>query len=269
MKRTLTAVIVLALLAGSLPAQAAGPRRTVAVLDFQLSDALDRALASTLADYTRQSASRAGTYDLVDRANIDAIMQEQVLQSSDVVSEEKAVEIGKLAGAQLIAKGSVTVTGGAYAISLQLIDVETAKIVKVATGTYRGNTEGLLASVQKVASSLFAVRAPVQPWQAAIRSALAPGVGQLTSGRPVMGWLLAGTSVALLGAGGTLGYLLYDAHKTYLTTTGYLVDYDSLWSTVTARRDALIGISAAFGVVYAYGIVDALFFTPRPKEEKR
>ena len=65
---------------------------------------MDANLASTFADYTRETAARAGTYDLVDRTNIDAIMQEQELQASELVSQEKAVEIGKLAGAELIAK---------------------------------------------------------------------------------------------------------------------------------------------------------------------
>jgi hypothetical protein len=265
MKPILATIALVLSVVCSVSAQTPDSRLVVAVLDFQISETMDRNLASTLADYTRETAVRAGTYDLVDRGNIEAIMQEQELQASELVSEEKAVEIGKLAGAELIAKGSVTLTDGAYAISLQLIDVETARIVKVATRTYRGDTQGLLEAVQKVGTALFAVLKPVLPWQAAVRSALVPGLGQITSGRRGMGWTLAGVSAALLGAGGAVGYLLYDGYQDYLSAAGYLTDYDAVWATVTGRRNALIGVAAAFGAVYAYAIVDALVFTARPK----
>ena len=262
-------VALLAALVFTMTAHAADDRPVVAVLDFQVSGTVDRNLASTFADYTRESAVRAGGYELVDRGNIDAILEEQELQASELVSEEKAVEIGKLAGAELIAKGSVTLTDGAYAISLQLIDVQTAKIVRVSTRTYRGGAEGLLDAVSKVGSAVFAAPRLVAPWQAAVRSALVPGLGQVTSGRRAVGWALTGASVALAGAGGAVGYLLYDAYRDYRDATGYLTDYDALWSTVTGRRNALIGLAAAFGTVYVYNIVDALLFTARPKEQTK
>jgi hypothetical protein len=265
----LVMIALMAALVFTVAAYAAEDRPAVAVLDFQISESMDRLLASTFADYARESAARAGQYELVDRGNIDALMKEQELQASELVSEEKAVEIGKLAGAELIAKGSVTLTDGAYAISLQLIDVETAKIVRVATRTYRGGTEGLLDAVSKVGATVFAAPELVLPWQAAVRSALVPGLGQIGSGRRAVGWALTGASVALAGAGGAVGYLLYDAYRDYHDATGYLTDYDALWSTVTGRRNALIGIAAAFGAVYVYNVADAILFTPRPKEESK
>lgn len=56
-------------------------------------------------------------------------MEEQKFQLSGVTDESTAVEIGKLAGADIIVIGSVSYVGNMYYLNIKMIEVETAQIL--------------------------------------------------------------------------------------------------------------------------------------------
>lgn len=70
-----------------------------------------------------------GKVKVVDRQNIARIMEEQKFQLSGVTDESTAVEIGKLAGADIIVIGSVSYVGNMYYLNIKMIEVETAQIL--------------------------------------------------------------------------------------------------------------------------------------------
>lgn len=72
---------------------------------------------------------RSGTFKLVERAQLEAIMKEQALGLSGAIDSAAAAQVGKLAGARLSVLGTVTRVGRSYQISSKLVDTDTAEII--------------------------------------------------------------------------------------------------------------------------------------------
>jgi len=66
---------------------------------------------------------------VIDRQNIEKILEEQNLQMSGVMDQNTAAEIGKLSGADFIVMGTVSAVGKSYYLNIKLISVKTAEIV--------------------------------------------------------------------------------------------------------------------------------------------
>ena len=72
-------------------------------------------------------------YDMLERARIDAIITEQDFQYSGMVSDETAVSIGKLLGANVIIIGDISGSGNTRRLVFRALDVETGKIVGISS----------------------------------------------------------------------------------------------------------------------------------------
>ena len=68
-------------------------------------------------------------FTVVDRTNIALIQQETSFQMSGEVSDETAVSIGQMLGAQVIISGAVSQIGDMYRLRLRSLDVTTAQII--------------------------------------------------------------------------------------------------------------------------------------------
>jgi curli biogenesis system outer membrane secretion channel CsgG len=68
---------------------------------------------------------KAGRFTVVDRGELDKIRAEQRLHMGGEVSDESAVSIGKLIGANLVITGSVI----ANRVTVKALDVKTAEIL--------------------------------------------------------------------------------------------------------------------------------------------
>jgi TolB-like protein len=73
---------------------------------------------------------------IVDRQTLDRIRSEQNFQMSGDVSDESAVSIGQMLGANIVITGSITGTGSAQRISIRALDVRTAQIVAIVRETF-------------------------------------------------------------------------------------------------------------------------------------
>jgi hypothetical protein len=81
-----------------------------------------------LADKLISELVKSDEYVVIERASIDAILQEQGFQASGCTSEECAVEIGQLAGVEKIILGIAARVGDQYTLSVRMIDVATGAI---------------------------------------------------------------------------------------------------------------------------------------------
>jgi curli biogenesis system outer membrane secretion channel CsgG len=77
--------------------------------------------------------TNAGKYDMVERARIDQIIQEQNFQMTGIVSDETAVSIGKFLGAQVIIIGDISGSGNTRRLVFRALDVETGKILGISS----------------------------------------------------------------------------------------------------------------------------------------
>lgn len=109
--------------------------KTIAVLDF--TD-----LQGTVTELGRFLAEELSTnlvigkkqFDVIDRANLNRLLDENKLSRSGLVDPENIKRLGKIAGANAIVTGTVTPLGSSLRISAKVINTETAKIVGAAKG---------------------------------------------------------------------------------------------------------------------------------------
>lgn len=126
-------------------------KRLEAIEDKKLAIVGLHNLVNDLADQTtdglvvfvENAFVNVGKVKVVDRQNIAQIMDEQKFQLSGVTDESTAVEIGKLAGADIIVIGSMSYVGSMYYLNIKMIGVETAQILGSSIAQASDDTEFL------------------------------------------------------------------------------------------------------------------------------
>ena len=166
MDRVLSIVLAALLAALVSPASGSGPAPVLGVLKFQdetggmfLSGGVGRSLTQMLTN----ELSASGSFTVVERQKLRAVLEEQNLSASGLVSRESSIQIGKLTGAQYLVTGTVTAfeedvettttggmfrrtrvqsvsNGGYLAVDLRVIDTTTGEISFART--IEGTTEG-------------------------------------------------------------------------------------------------------------------------------
>lgn len=92
-------------------------------------ETLSKQTIAGLVVFVENAFVNVGKVKVVDRQNIAKIMEEQKFQLSGITDESTAVEIGKLAGADIIVIGSMSYVGSMYYLNIKMIGVETAQIL--------------------------------------------------------------------------------------------------------------------------------------------
>jgi TolB-like protein/Tfp pilus assembly protein PilF len=87
----------------------------------------DQWLGVGIAEALTTDLKKVGLF-LVERAQVEKVMQER--QLTEIFSEQKAIEVGKLAGASILFVGSYQVQGSYLRIDGRLVDVTTAQILQ-------------------------------------------------------------------------------------------------------------------------------------------
>jgi hypothetical protein len=106
------------------------PRNTtVAVLSIG-SD--NTSLSETIIDELEFNLVSARQFTIVDRARLDQIRREQNFQMSGDVSNDSAVSIGGMLGANVVIVGAVNTDGSTGRITVRALDTQTAQIVTMA-----------------------------------------------------------------------------------------------------------------------------------------
>lgn len=226
---------------------------------------------------------------LVDRQNLKAIIDEQTLALSGMISEEQMIEVGKMASADFILTGKIIPSMGAYLISGQITNAETGEIAGAGTiSIAKGETDAAVKELfEQKNYALFA----------AFRSTLIPGWGQAAcneKGHAIISATLCGAGLASTVITGIQQRKQYDEHKSYhalLGTQGYLdekqnianelgldpkdMKIDTIFNerlkekhdTYEDKRSVFVASTAITGGLWALNIVDAII-TGRMAEKK-
>ncbi len=130
---------------------------TIAVLGLEPTG-ISKAESNVLTNRIRSILVNTSRFQVLERANMEAILLEQGFQQSGCTSEECIVEVGQLLGVQKMLTGSVGKFGRVYTIELRIIDVETGKIESASTYDFQGEMENLLTegaqkSLQRILQS--------------------------------------------------------------------------------------------------------------------
>jgi hypothetical protein len=125
--------------------------KTLAVVTLDIgTDKIDQETANGVIVFVENAFVNVGKVKVIDRANIQEIFKEYKFQSSGVIDESTAVEIGKLSGADIIVIGSINRVGGIFYLNIKLIAVQTAEIVGSSIGQAADAAEFLEMTNQAV-----------------------------------------------------------------------------------------------------------------------
>ena len=139
------------------PATTGVPAPTLSVLYFEnhsRSQDLDW-LSSGLADMLASDIAASGAARVVERERLAAVLEEEELQLSGALSDEGAVEVGRMLAAQRIVLGSFALAGTTLRLDARIVDAGSAQVLGAASA--EGSAEDPLALERRLASSLLAV----------------------------------------------------------------------------------------------------------------
>jgi TolB-like protein len=128
-------------------------KSSIAVLPLEESG-ISSSEARVLTDELRSVLVQSGNYIVLERNNMESILQEQGFQLSGCTSTECAVEAGKLLGVEKMVTGSVGKIGELYNINVRLFDVGTGQIENTVSQKHEGSVEDLLDVINQVGIEL-------------------------------------------------------------------------------------------------------------------
>ena len=146
-------------------------KELIAVLDLRGVKA-DEPEVAALTDRLREVLLKTGRYTLVDRSQMEAILDEQALQQTVCTEQECAVQVGRILGVRkIVASKVVKVSDTVWLLSAIMVDVETAETVRAESVQHRGDFFALMT--RQVAALGARLAGPRQP------------AGRKIAGRPV------------------------------------------------------------------------------------
>ncbi|MBE3070114.1 MAG: hypothetical protein IMZ66_07740, partial [Planctomycetes bacterium] len=110
------------------PAEALPPAPTVAILDYEVTAPQTTEMGTQVADLLTVRLSLDDSIHLVERAQLGQVLAEQKLKLQGLASQEQAVEVGKLLGAQLMVVGKMFIMDRQLMIVTRVIGVETGRV---------------------------------------------------------------------------------------------------------------------------------------------
>lgn len=146
-------------------AQNASPKKTnIAVINLKSSSGVTAGEAELISDRLRGELFNTGKINVMERDQMQEILKEQGFQQSGACSNEACmVEIGQLLGVEQLVSGSLGKVGSMFLVNLRIIDVKTAKIIKVVSEDIKGDIEDVVSNLPGIAVKLVseATTAPI------------------------------------------------------------------------------------------------------------
>ncbi len=124
---------------------------TAAVLTFETKGGISKLEASTLTDRFRSELVNLGAFTILERGQMNSILEEQGFQHTGCTSSECAVEAGRLLGVQLMIAGDVGKVGDLLTVDVRMFNVSSGKIVRAIQHDHQGNVSGLVGAMRIIA----------------------------------------------------------------------------------------------------------------------
>ena len=180
-------------------AQLAAGKETVAILDFE-GRGISQMEAQTLTDRLMSEMVNTNAVIMVERNQMEEIMQEQGFQQTGCTTSECAAEVGALLGVQNMVSGSFGKLGNSYTIDGKLFSVSTGGTIRSVSKTYKGEVDGLLTIIEIVAWAVVGLTPP-EDKLAKVAAADPSQAGEVKKERKPMGRMTKLT-LLLIGVGG-------------------------------------------------------------------
>ena len=116
---------------------------SIAILDFQ-GKGVSEIEASALTDRLASELFNLGRFKLIEREQMNELLEEQGFQQTGCVSSECAVEVGMMVGAEQIVTGSISKIGDLFSVATRIVDVETGEILQMTNYDFEGDIGQLM-----------------------------------------------------------------------------------------------------------------------------
>ena len=157
--RSTISLLALVLFTFNVSAQVAEGKQTVALLEFE-GRGISQLEAKTLTDRLMSEMVNTDAVIMVERNQMDEILNEQGFQQSGCTSSECAAEVGALLGVQNMVSGSFGKLGNSYTIDAKMFSVETGATIRTVSKTYKGPVDNLLTVIEVVGWEIVGLKAP-------------------------------------------------------------------------------------------------------------
>jgi TolB-like protein len=127
---------------------------TVALLNMGARSGISLSGAATLTDRLRTELVNLKVFTILERGQMNAILEEQGFALSGCTTSECAVEAGQLLGVQQMIAGDVGKVGKVITIDVRVFDVETGKILQAHQFNHEGSATELLLLMNKIAKKI-------------------------------------------------------------------------------------------------------------------
>jgi TolB-like protein len=132
-----------------------GSRLAIAVLPFEAKGDAQK-LNVSVTDKLVTQLVNLRRFKVMERTALEKVLKEQKLQTSGIVDEKTAVNVGKIAGADAIIIGDVNVVGGFAKVSARVIDTETSETIVAKEEQAQGaGIEDVERTVGRVAIDIY------------------------------------------------------------------------------------------------------------------
>ena len=131
-------------------------KSTVAVLDFE-NQGISAVEASILANRFRSELVNTGAFMVIERGQMQSILEEVGFQQTGCTSSECLIEVGRILNVQKMIGGTIGKLGDVYTIDLRMINVGTTQILETVSEDQEGEMSELLQIMRELASK-FAAR---------------------------------------------------------------------------------------------------------------
>lgn len=128
----------------------------VVLFDLEAEDIPPVALR-ILTDVVRGELVKSDRFEVIDRAHVQKVLEEQQFQLSEVVSEATMVHAGQIVGAEKIVAGRIGWLGKVRIITLQLIDVSTGRVDQLEASDFVGELEQMRRAVRAATQRLIGI----------------------------------------------------------------------------------------------------------------
>jgi TolB-like protein len=246
----------------SLPGQGRYERFVVARFAENGEEVRDMELGTLVSAQLSTFLKRDHGFFLLERERLADILKEAEMSMTGLVDPHKAAKLGKMAGAQAVVVGGISVAGADFVINARVISAEKATVlVAESMNVPRAGMVSLAEESVVLRTKSGAV----------FRSVLIPGWGQFYNRQPVKGGIIVGAEAALIGAAVAM-HFLGAADEDKYTNSNFALRYPDLTPLELGQKAQELRESAedfyelrnifiysAVGV-WLYNILDAYIF---------
>lgn len=157
-----------------LPAGGARPHLAVFTFDEISSPQPEQGLGASLAEMLSTALINAGHYRLIERKQLQKVLEEQALSQSGALDSETAVVVGKIMSIDAIVVGSISTLANAVEADARILNVETGEAIAAAHS--RGASANELRQMAEALAKDINQRAAMVPARAAADTSASSGL---------------------------------------------------------------------------------------------